>query len=50
MSMIKDVIDYCTKNEQNGILLFVDFKKAFNALEFFFYTNLLIENGFWCTI
>ena len=39
--LIEDVIDYCTQNNQNGAILFVDFKKAFDTLEIPFLENCL---------
>ena len=44
--IIEDVIDYCTNNDKEGAILFVDFEKAFDSLEINFLISCLKKMGF----
>ena len=44
--LIEDVIDYCTNNNKEGAILFVDFEKAFDSLEMNFLFACLQKMGF----
>ena len=38
--IILDILDFCKENNSDGILLFLDFKKAFDSIEWNFLLGL----------
>ena len=44
--LILDIFDYCEENNYDGILLFLDFEKAFDSVEWNFLVKSLIKFNF----
>ena len=44
--LILDIFEYCTENNQDGILLFLDFEKAFDSIEWNFLFKTLEKFNF----
>ena len=44
--LIKDTIEFCINNEEDGAVVFVDFRKAFDTLEIEFTDKCLCKMGF----
>ena len=45
-TLILDIFDYCKENNYDGILLFLDFEKAFDSVEWNFLVKSLIKFSF----
>lgn len=46
LRQIQDVIDYCDQYQIDGAIIFVDFSKAFDSLEWNFMKQVLVHFGF----
>ena len=46
--LILDILEYCENNSKEGILLFADFQKAFDSVEWNFLINTLHKYNFGC--
>lgn len=44
--LVLDIYDYCEENNEEGILLFTDFKKAFDSVEWDFLFKTLKKFNF----
>ena len=44
--LILDIFDYCEENNSDGILLFLDFEKAFDSVEWNFLVKSLVKFNF----
>ena len=43
---VQDLIEYCNKFDNKGVLLFLDFKKAFDSLEWKFLQKVVKKINF----
>ena len=43
---IQDLIDYCNGNSLNGLMLFIDFEKAYDSIEWSYLIHVLHEMNF----